>query len=406
MKPFNAAFAATGTTIFTVMSALARDHGAINLGQGFPDRDGPPAMRQRAAAATIEGPNQYPPMMGLAALRQAVAAHDLRHYGLDGDGADGVLITSGATEALAACLLGLIEAGDEVVLIAPLYDAYLPLVRRAGGIPRVVATEPPAWRLPADALAAAFSPRTKLVLVNSPANPSGRVLDDADLAQIARLVQDHDAYAVCDEVYEHLVYDGRRHRPLLTLPGMAGRTLRIGSAGKIFSMTGWKVGWVTGAAALVAQAAKAHQFLTFTTPPSLQEAVAFGLANETGWIESLAPLHAAKRDRLLAGLRAAGFAAEPCEGSYFLVADFTPLGWNGGDDAAFCRYLTAEAGVAAIPMSAFAAPQADAAGHRSAGNGGGGGSAGRSVRFCFCKEDGVLDAAIDRLCRHFGGCPG
>jgi aspartate/methionine/tyrosine aminotransferase len=328
-------------------------------------------------------------MPGLPALRQAVAAHDRRHYGLALDWQTDVLITSGATEALAACLFGLIEAGDEVVLIEPLYDAYLPLVRRAGGVPRVVRLDPPDWRLPADALAAAFSARTKLILVNSPGNPSGRVLDGDELALIARLAIAHDACAVADEVYEHLVFDGRVHRPLLTLPGMAERTLRIGSAGKTFSLTGWKVGWITGPAALIAQAAKAHQFLTFTTPPGLQQAVAHGLDHEQDWIAALGPTHQAKRDRLAAGLAAAGFSVHPSQGSYFLTAGYERLGWNG-DDTGFCRFLAAEVGVAAIPMSAFAADPAAAA------------ALSRTVRFCFCKADAVLDAAADRLRRHFG----
>lgn len=383
MKAANPVFGACGTTVFSVMSALARVHDAINLGQGFPDEDGPPLMREAAAAAAIAGPNQYPPMQGLPALRQAVARHDMRSYGLDLDWQTEVLITSGATEALAAACFGLITPDDEVVMIEPVYDAYLPLVRRAGGIPRLLRLQPPAWTLPVDALRAAFSPRTKLLILNSPHNPTGKVFAQDELAFIAGLVAAHDAYAVCDEVYEHILFDDRTHRPLMTLPGMRDRCLRIGSAGKTFSMTGWKVGYVAGSAPLIDAVAKAHQFLTFTTPPNLQSAVAYGLDHETGWIETLASAQQAKRDRLASGLRTAGFDVLESEGTYFLTARVPP-GWNGSDDA-FCRYLTTEAGVACIPLGAFYEGAEDAG----------------YIRFCFCKRDEVLDEAVARLTRHF-----
>ena len=384
MKATNPVFAACGTTIFTVMSALAREHDAINLGQGFPDEDGPLAMRQVAAAAGIEGPNQYPPMQGLPVLRQAVARHDERHYGLQLDWQTETLITSGATEALAAACFGLLAPGDEVVLMEPLYDAYLPLVRRAGAIPRLVRLRPPGWDLPKDALQAAFSSRTKLLILNSPHNPTGKVFDADELSFIAGLLAANDAIAVCDEVYEHIVFNRKAHRPLMTLPGMRERCLRIGSAGKTFSMTGWKVGYVAGPPPLLEAVAKAHQFLTFTTPPNLQAAVAHGLDHETVWIEGLAPAQQAKRDRLSSGLRAAGLDVLASGGTYFLTAAIPP-GWNGSDEA-FCRHLTIEAGVTCIPLGAFY-EHAEDQGH---------------VRFCFCKQDEVLDEAIGRLKRYFG----
>ncbi|MGF1640248.1 MAG: aminotransferase [Rhodospirillales bacterium] len=387
MKAANGVLSGYGTTIFTVMSALAQEHGAINLGQGFPDEDGPEPIRRLAAEAVIDGPNQYPPMLGLPELRQAVADHDRRFYGLDIDWRSEVMVTSGATEALADCFLGLIEPGDEVVLIEPLYDSYLPMVRRAGGIPKLVRLQPPEWALPRAALAAAFSAKTKLIVLNSPHNPSGKVFDDDELAFVAGLVREFDAYAVCDEVYEHLVFDGRAHRPLMALPGMRERCLRIGSAGKTFSMTGWKVGYVTAAAGALAAVAKAHQFVTFTTPPSLQRAVARGLGCDDRYFADLATVQQGKRDRLATGLAAAGFRVLPSQGTYFLTVDIRAVGFDG-DDAAFCRHITERAGVAAVPVGAFY--------HDGEVDGGG-----HYARFCFCKRDALLDEAALRLKRHF-----
>ncbi|HXK53610.1 MAG TPA: aminotransferase [Hyphomicrobiales bacterium] len=380
MKPANATFAELGTTVFEVMSKLAVDHEAINLGQGFPDTDGPEDVRRVAADAAIRGPNQYPRMMGIDELRQAVAAHEKRFYGLDIDWQSEVLVTSGATEALADCLLGLIEPGDEVVLIEPLYDSYLPIVRRAGGIPRLVRVTPPDWKLDAKALADAFCENTKLVLLNNPLNPAAKVFSSEELQLIADLAIRHDAYAVCDEVYEHLVFDGRPHQPLMTFPGMRERCLKIGSAGKTFSLTGWKVGYITAAAQLLAPVAKTHQFITFTTPPNLQRAVAFGLAKDDAYYRGLAAGMEAKRDRLAGGLAALGFKVMHSAGTYFITVDVRPLGL-GNDDVEVCRKLTTEAGVAAIPVSAFYA--ADAPRH--------------FLRFCFCKSDEVLDEALRRL---------
>ncbi|SDE22365.1 aminotransferase [Rhodospira trueperi] len=387
MKAANSILSSYGTTIFTVMSKLAQDHGAVNLGQGFPEGLEPPAVLKAAAEAAEAGPHQYPPMTGIPALRQAIVAHDRHFYGLDLDPEAEVMVTSGATEALADCLFGLIEPGDEVVLIEPLYDSYLPIIRRAGGVPRMVRVEPPHWTLPRDDLAAAFSDKTKLILLNSPMNPSAKVFDDDELAFIADLVIRHDAYAVCDEVYEHLVFDGRRHVPLMTLPGMRERCVRIGSAGKTFSVTSWKVGYVVAAPALLAPIAKTHQFLTFTTPTCLQSAVAFGLSQPPEVLDHLAMDMAARRDRLADGLRGIGFEVMPSAGTYFLTADIRGVGFNG-TDADFCHHITVEAGVTAVPFSAFYQDRAAAPSHYA--------------RFCFAKLDSALDEAVARLGRHFG----
>ena len=385
VRSANSMFAGLGTTVFEVMSRLAIEHGSINLGQGFPDEDGPEDVRRAAAEATIAGPNQYPPMMGLPELRQAVAGHSKRFYGLEDDWQSETMVTSGATEALAACLFGLLDRGDEAVLLEPLYDSYLPIVRRAGAVPKLVRLEPPDWRLPRGALSAAFSERTKLILLNSPMNPASKVFDADELAFIAGLLERHDAYAVCDEVYEHLLFDGRSHIPLATLPGMRARCLRIGSAGKIFSLTGWKVGWVSGAAEALAPVAKAHQFLTFTTPPNLQSAVAQGLAKDDAYFAGLTNDLQKKRDRLAAGLARAGFGVLESAGTYFISVDFRPVGFEG-DDVAFCKHITTEAGVTAVPLSAFYDT----------------GDVKHFARFCFCKKNKVLDEATDRLARHFG----
>ena len=386
MKPANTLFAKTGTTVFEVMSRLALEHDAINLGQGFPDGRGPEDVLRAAADAVMTGWNQYPPMLGLPALRQAVADHGRRFYGLEIDWQREVMVTSGATEALAACLLALIEPGDEVVLFQPLYDCYAPMVLRAGGVPRYVTLAPPDWRFERADLERAFSPRTKLVLLNNPLNPAARVFDRAELELIAEFVEGADCYAVCDEVYEHIVFGGRPHVPLITLPGMRERCLKIGSAGKTFSLTGWKVGYVTAAPDVLAPVIKAHQFLVFTTPPNLQAAVAHGLAKEDGYFAGLAAEMQGKRDRLSAGLAAAGFAVLPCQGTYFVNIDLGEAGSGGGlggDDVAFCRHITETVGVAAIPVSAFYQEQALT----------------NVVRFCFSKQDTVLDAAVERLGR-------
>ncbi|UKJ74676.1 aminotransferase [Azospirillum brasilense] len=371
-------------TIFEVMSRLSDEHKAINLGQGFPDERGPADVLDVAAKAILEGWNQYPPMMGTPDLRQALAAHGRRFYGLDIDWKTDVLVTSGATEALTASLLGLIEPGDEVVLFQPMYDSYLPIVRLAGGVPRFVSLKAPDWSFTRADLEAAFSPKTKLVLINDPLNPAAKVFSRAELELLAEFVQRFDAFAVCDEVYEHIVFDGRQHIPLMTLPGMRDRCLKIGSAGKTFSLTGWKVGYVTGAPHLLQPVAKAHQYITFTTPPNLQTAVAYGLGKDDAYFAGLSSGLQAKRDRLADGLRAVGFEVLPSAGTYFVVADVSPFGFDG-DDEAFCRRLTAEAGVTAIPVGAFFVQDAP-----------------RSfIRFCFSKRDEILDGAVERLRAYF-----
>ncbi len=380
MKSGNSVLTACGTTIFEVMSRLADQHKAINLGQGFPDGNGPPDVVAAAASYLADGWNQYPPMPGLAALRQAVAAHNARFYGLDVDWATETLVTSGATEALAACLFGLLEPGDEVVLFQPLYDSYAPIIRRAGAIARFVNLKAPDWSFSADDLALVFNDRTKLVLINNPQNPAGKVWTQDELSLLSAFIMRHDTMALCDEVYEHLVFDGRRHIPLMSLPGMRDRTLRIGSAGKTFSLTGWKVGYVTGPATLLAPVIKAHQFLTFTTPPNLQHAVALGLNKDDTYFAGLAADMARRRDFLAAGLRAAGLVVLPCAGTYFLTVDLAASG-IAMDDRTFCLHLTEKVGVAAIPISAFF--EVDAPTHL--------------VRFCFCKRDEVLAEAVRRL---------
>jgi aspartate/methionine/tyrosine aminotransferase len=389
LKPTNTILGEYGTTIFTVMSALAVEHKAINLGQGFPDTDGPADIRAAAERATQEGPNQYPPMMGLPELRQAAAAHNKAFYDLDLDWQTQSMVTSGATEALAACLFGLVEPGDEVVMIEPLYDCYLPILRRAGGVPKLVRIEPPHWELPYDALEEAFSDDTKLIMLNTPTNPAAKVYTKEELEFIAGLMEKYDAYAVCDEVYEHMTFDGKPHIPLITLPSMAERCIKIGSAGKTFSMTGWKVGYSVGAPKLIEAMAKAHQFLTFTTPPNLQKAVAYGLNKDNEYFRSLGIDMQAKRDRLSDGLANIGFEVMASEGTYFLTTDFRPLGFNG-DDTEFCKHLTTEAGVAAVPFSPFYQAGAER-------------GVTHFARFCFCKQNDLLDAAIERLGKHFGG---
>jgi N-succinyldiaminopimelate aminotransferase len=380
MKPLNPLFSSLGTTIFEVMSGLARQHQAINLGQGFPDGNGSPEIVARAQEALSDKPNQYPPMLGLPELRQAVAAHGARFFGVEADWQTQVIVTSGATEALAATLLGLIAPGDDVVMFEPMYDSYLPIVRLAGGVPKLVRLTPPHWAVPEAELRAAFGPKTKLILFNSPHNPVGKVFSAADLTLIADLCRAYDVLAVCDEVYEHLVFDGSTHRSIMAEPGMAERSVRIGSAGKTFSLTGWKVGYVTAAPALMPIIAKVHQFLTFTTPPNLQAAVAWGLGQDASFFIGLGADMQRKRDLLAAGLTRLGFAVQPSAGTYFLTVDIRSLGYFGSDTE-FCQRLTVEAGVAAIPMGAFYDGGLDTP----------------YVRFCFCKDDSTLIGALNRL---------
>ena len=380
-RPQNALLSATGTTIFTVMSALANKHGAINLGQGFPDYDGPEDVIDAAAAALKDGRNQYPPLTGVPELRAAVAAHNKRFYGIEVDPDAEIVVTSGATEAIAACLMAVVNPGDEVVLIEPLYDTYVPTVKLLGGIPKLVRLSPPKWELPRAELAAAFGPRTKAILFNTPMNPTGKVFTTAELAFIADLVQRHDTFAICDEVYEHLTFDGWKHIPLMTILGMRERCMRIGSAGKTFNLTGWKVGYVTCDRSLQPNVAKAHQYLTFTTPPNLQRGVAVGLMKDDAYFENLSSSLQAKRDLLGAGLTRLGFGVLESRGSYFITTDVRPLGWTG-DDMSFCRALTEEAKVTAIPNTAFYSTP---------------GAPDHYVRFAFCKNEELLTEALGRI---------
>jgi N-succinyldiaminopimelate aminotransferase len=369
-----------GTTIFTEMSALAERTGAVNLGQGFPDEDGPPELLAAAQEAIRAGHNQYAPLPGVPALRRAVAEHQARFYGLEVDPDDGVQITFGATEAIAAALLSLLEPGDEVVLIDPAYDSYAACVAFAGGVRRTVTLRPPDWALDGDALRAAIGPRTRALLLNSPHNPTGKVFARAELELVAAACREHDLIAITDEVYEHLVFDGE-HVPLATLDGMAERTLTISSLGKTFSCTGWKTGWATGPAELVAGVRVAKQFLTFAggTPFQHAGAVALGLGDD--WYAAFADGMRERRDRLCDGLAAAGLQVLRPAGTYFanVLVD--------GDGAEFCRALPERAGVVAIPTGVFYEDP----------------EPGRSlVRFTFCKRPEVIDEGVRRL-RRAGG---
>ncbi len=375
----NAVFRSCGTSVFEEMSRLAAEHGAINLGQGFPVGLEPREVLDAAARAFAEGSHQYPPMLGLPALRQAVAAGGRRFWGLNADWRTEVLVTSGATEALADCFLGLLNPDDEVIVFQPAYDSYGVAIRRAGGVPVPVRLQPPHWELPRDQVLQAITPRTRLIVVNTPMNPIGKIFDDGELAFLAGLLERFDLTAVCDEVYEHLTFDGRRHVPLMAHPQARRRCLRIGSAGKTFSVTGWKVGYVTADADLLAPVTRAHQYQTFATPPFLQSAVAFGLELPDGYFDGLRAALQQRRDLLGGGLRALGADVPDCAGTYFLCAAADSLG--GGDDLDLCRQLTVEAGVTPVPVSSFYADR-DVRTH---------------VRFCFAKQPDDLNEALNRL---------
>ena len=382
-RPFlTGKLAGFGTTIFAEMSALAARHGAINLGQGFPDTDGPEEVLEAAVAAIRAGQNQYPPGPGIPELRAAVAAHQRRFHGIELDPDGEVLVTTGATEAIAAALLALCDPGDEVVTFEPYYDSYAACIALAGAERRTVVLRPPDYAIDPDALAAAFSPRTRLVLLNSPHNPTGKVFTRAELELIADHCRERDVLAITDEVYEHLVFDGREHVPLVTLPGMGERTLTISSSGKTFSLTGWKIGWATGPRALVSAVQTAKQFLTFVSGAPFQPAIAHALGLPDAYFESLRAGLEAKRDRLCAGLEAAGLGVFRPAGTYFVIADIRPLGEQDGH--AFCLALPERAGVVAVPTVVFYDDKA----------------AGRSlIRFAFCKRDEVIDEAAARLAR-------
>ncbi len=367
------------STIFAEMSALALRTGAINLGQGFPDTDGPPSLLADAAANIQGGINQYPPGVGVPELRSAVAEHQRRFYGLDVD-PDAVLVTTGATEAIASAVLALCEPGDEVVTFQPYYDSYAATIALAGAELRAVPLRPPTFGFDPDELRAAFSHRTRIVLVNTPHNPTGTVFDREQLTLIGELAAEHGAVVVTDEVYEHMVFDGRAHVPMATLPGMAERTLTISSAGKTFSVTGWKIGWVHGPGELVAAVRAAKQFLTYVSGAPFQPAIAAALGLPDSFYRGLADDLQRKRDLLSTGLRDAGFTVFDTAGTYFVVTDVSALGVDGG--AEFCWSLPERIGVAAVPVSVFCADP----------------ELGRSlVRFAFCKRDDVLKEAVSRL---------
>ena len=378
----NVVFDSCGTSIFEEMSRLAMRVDAVNLGQGFPEGLEPKEVIEAAMRALRDGPHQYPPMLGLPALRQAVAANARRFLGLDVDWEREVLVTSGATEALADAFFGLLNASDEVILIEPAYDSYPVIVRRAGAIPVPVRLRPPNWELPRDELKAAITPRTRAIVINTPMNPIGKIFGDDDLRFIADLMLKHDLIAIADEVYEHLVFDGRRHKTLFALPEVRDRVVRIGSAGKTFSVTGWKVGYVTADAKLIAPIAKAHQFVTFTTPPALQSAVAFGLSLPDSYFFGLQAALQERRDFLVDGLRKIGFDVGDVGATYFTVAGASRFD-GAGDDAELCRLLTLQAGVTAVPISAFYGDR-DVKSH---------------IRFCFAKRRETLEAALERLGR-------
>jgi N-succinyldiaminopimelate aminotransferase len=368
-----------GTTIFAEMSALAVATGSVNLGQGFPDTDGPHELVDAAVAAIQSGHNQYPPGPGIAELRRAVAEHQRRFYGIELDPDTDVLVTTGATEAIAAALLGLVEPGDEVIAFEPYYDSYAACIAMAGGTRRPVTLRAPGFAFDVDALRAAVTPRTRLVLLNSPHNPTGKVFTQLELEAIAAIAVDHDLLVVTDEVYEHLVFDGE-HVPISTLPGMADRTLTISSGGKTFSFTGWKVGWATGNRELVSAVRAAKQFLTFVSGGPFQYAIAAGLGLGDDFFKGLAVDLQAKRDRLCAGLTAAGLEVFVPEGTYFVTVDIRPLGEHDG--MAFCRSLPERCGVVAVPNVVFYDDVDE----------------GRPlVRFAFCKRHDVIDEAIRRL---------
>ncbi|MEQ1784108.1 MAG: aminotransferase [Hyphomonadaceae bacterium] len=378
----NPIYASLPDTIFDVMSGLARETGAVNLGQGFPEWDGPEDVRQRAADAVLKGPNQYPPMRGLPHLREAVAEHYDRLQGVSLDWKTEVTITSGATEALAAALLAVLSPGDEVVLFEPMYDSYLPMLRRAGATARFVRLCPPDWRVDPAELAAAFTSKTRAVVLNTPLNPSASLLDREDLTLIAERCIAHNCIAISDEVWEHCIFDGARHLSLLAIPGMRERTIKIGSAGKIFSMTGWKVGFACAASQLTDAIAKAHQFLTFTMPPMLQEAVAYGLAKPASHFDDMRHKLVRSRDRLASSLQQEGFATLPAAGTYFMAVDLAASGIPLSD-AEFAFRAVRECGVATIPFSAFYNRPPETA----------------LVRLCFAKLDATLDRGVEGLAR-------
>ena len=373
-------------TIFAEMSALAARIGAVNLGQGFPDEDGPAAMLAAAKQAIADGVNQYPPGLGIPELREAIAEQRSRRYGTEYDPDTEVLVTVGATEAIAASVLGLVEPGSEVLLVEPFYDSYSPVIAMAGCHRRAVPMrqDGDGFAIDVEGLRAAIGPKTRALIVNSPHNPTGMVAGDDELRALTALAVEADLLVIADEVYEHLVFDGRQHLPLANYPGMAERTITISSAAKMFNVTGWKIGWACGPADLIAGVRAAKQYLSYVGGAPFQPAVALALSTEDTWVQALCASLQTRRDRLSAALTDIGFDVHNCSGTYFLCADPRPLGYH--DSTAFCADLPQRVGVAAIPMTAFCDP---AAAHAEQWK--------HLVRFAFCKRDDTLDEAIRRL---------
>jgi aspartate/methionine/tyrosine aminotransferase len=369
------------TSVFERMSLLAAKHGAVNLGQGFPDFGWADEILEAAARALKEASNQYPPSRGLPALREAIAGHYQRHHGLD-FAPDNICVTSGATEALGAAILATVQPGDEVLIFTPAYDSYAPTIRRAGGLPCEIALRPPAWRIEPQALEAAITPRTRAILFNNPHNPAGRLFDRDELQALATVAGKHDLIVISDEVWEHVLLDGQEFTSLLGLPGMLERTIKIGSAGKIFSLTGWKVGWMVASPELAGIVARAHQFLTFATAPNLQAAVAFGLAEGDAWLEPMRRRFTRACDRMTEGLRAGGYEVLHPASTYFLCVDLQASGISM-DDESFAVAAVEQAGVAVVPLSAFAEDEPPR----------------HLVRLCFGKKDETIDAGVSAMAR-------
>ncbi len=377
----NPLYEAMRTSVFERMSGLAAQYGAVNLGQGFPDFGWPDEILDSAARALKEGSNQYAPSRGVAALREAVADFYNRHQQLD-IAADHVCVTSGATEALGSAILATASPGDEVIIFTPAYDSYAPMIRRAGARPVEIALKPPEWRIDREALDAAHTAKTRAIIFNNPHNPAGRLFDGEELNAIAEFAREHDLVVIADEVWEKIVLDGRQFTSIATLPGMAERTVKIGSAGKIFSLTGWKVGWMIAAPALAGIVARAHQFLTFSTAPNLQSAVAFGLNEGDSWLDPMRQRFERARDRMTEGLRSAGFAALDAAATYFLCVDLAASGIAIDDDS-FATAAVERAGVAVVPLSAFAEQDPPRT----------------LVRLCFGKKDETIDAGIAAMAK-------